>query len=123
MESLTLFLGFPTIRQKFFIEKLCLVELNPLLTLLHEHNDKCWGRDMHGDFGTSRAVVTSLGSSWGGWGSSMNLTMVLATDMVSLLDSLGCLLTGGKVAWCLLLYISSNLKYPSVVSRLPQGVL
>lgn len=40
-----------------------------------------------------------------------------------MLDLLGCVVTAGKVAWCSLLYIGSNLKQPSIALQLPLRLL
>lgn len=79
-----------------------------------------YGHGVHGDFGTSSTPGTSPSSSWVTQDSrvtSINRTLVL--DIVWILDSLGLVLTGDKVARCSLLYISSNLKKPSVAPQLP----
>lgn len=80
---------------------------------------------MRGDLGTFGATVASPGSSsvTQDFGvTSTNHTLVLATLIVSTLDSFGHVLMGGKVAWCSMLCTGSNLKKTSVASRLPQGV-
>lgn len=62
---------------------------------------------MRGDFGSSRTVAASSGSSWVEYSSSANCARVLTI-----------VLMGYLVAECLLVFTGSNLKYPSAIHRL-----